>query len=78
METVEWILLVARSQKLNFISTPEKFWYYLEEIMPRAGNISLCTLMEQPSRPKHKRLPFIGTTEVAVIDMTSAILDLHW
>lgn len=29
METVEWILLVARSQKLNFISTPEKFWNFV-------------------------------------------------
>lgn len=29
METVEWILLVARSQKLNFMSTPEKFWNFV-------------------------------------------------
>ena len=72
------IAICPYSQHSIDVSTPEKFWYYLEEIMPRAGNISLCTLMEQPSRPKYKRLPFIGTTEVAVTDMTNAILDLHW
>ena len=73
------IAICPYSQHSIDVSTPEKFWYYLEEIMPRAGNISLCTLMEQPSRPKYKRLPFIGTTERQIADIiSSSITDLHW
>ena len=58
----------------------QKNSHYLEEIMPRAGNISLCTLMEpQPPRRKYKPLPYIGTTVGKIdVDASNAILDPHW
>lgn len=74
------IAICPYSQHSIDVSTPEKFWYYLEEIMPRAGNISLCTLME-PQLPirKYKPLPYIGTTVRKIdVDVSNAIIDLHW
>ena len=74
------IAICPYSQHSIDVSTPEKFWYYLEEIMPRAGNISLCTLMEpQLPRRRYKPLPYIGTTVSKIdVDISNAITDLHW
>jgi hypothetical protein len=76
------IAICPYSQHSIDVSTLEKFNYYLEEIVPRAGNISLCTLMEENENlrvNKYKRLPHIGKIYRPDYKISeNAIVDLHW